>query len=88
VGQRARAVRDLGRDVAEGGRVDALDVAEAGVDPLRVEEDLTDGGEGIRDLGVGELHVTGYPLVVHLGTGLTQDEVLDPVGAGPAGSVT
>ena len=81
---RARTVGHLRGDVAERRVVDALDVAEAGVDVRRVQQDVSDRRERVGDRLVGELHLVVDPLVVDLGARLTQHEVFDPVGAGPA----
>src|SRR5690606_31524664 len=83
--QRARAVAQNTRGVAERGRVDRRDVTEAGVHILWVEDDRADGVEGLLDLRIAELDVVAHPVVVDLGAGLAKNEVLDPVGSGPAG---
>src|SRR5262249_51983687 len=47
--------------------------------------DLTPGLPGLLDAVRAPLDLALCPAVVRLGAGLAQDDVLDPVGAGPAG---
>src|SRR5690606_25840871 len=55
---------------------------------VRVGDRLAVGLEGRTDLRRRPRRLTLVPGVVHLGTGLTDHEVLDPVGAGPTGGST
>src|SRR5690606_36388273 len=84
----ARAVEDRVARVGPRGGRDRVDAAEARVDEVGVLEDLAGRVERLDDLRVVERDLVRVPLVVNLGTRGAQDDVLDPVGRGPAGRVT
>ena len=84
MGHRAAAISDNPSDVTERRGIDRLHVAETGVHVGRVLQDLADGVERLLDGRVGERDLVSDPLVVGLGAGLAKEEVLHPVGSGPA----
>src|SRR5690606_33688480 len=84
----ALAVQDGQAAFLERGDGDALHLAEAAVDVVRVPQNGVGPVERVRDLGVVERDVVVDPLVVDVGTVFPQDDVFDPVAAGPARGVT
>src|SRR5699024_525009 len=83
----AVAVEDRVTGVRPGRGRDRGDAAEAAVHVVLVLEDLARHLERLDDLRVVERDLVLVPLVVDVRTGGTQDDVLDPVGARPAGGV-